>query len=143
MYEEEPKPMLDLLCIGERSAGKSTFLRQYTGDHSHQDLYQVLIKRVGDKFVYFHDLCEEEELYLEKKYDGILFFLDFVSNWKAAENILKWLEMQSRGTGTNIFKIPIKVIVNRVTAHPYANKWKYMLNRELESILDPEQIFYF
>lgn len=41
--------------------------------------------------MYFHELAEEEELYLETEYDGIIFFLDFKYNWKVQENILKWL----------------------------------------------------
>ena len=84
---------------------------------------------MADKIIYFHNLSEEEELYLEQKYDGILFFVDFVSTWQTADFIIKWIELQSKGTGCNIFKIPIQVIVNQVTTHSSAQIWRDMLDR--------------
>ena len=37
--------------------------------------------------------------------------MDIKTHWKAQENILKWLELYSKNSGKNIFKIPIQVIV--------------------------------
>lgn len=56
--------------------------------------------------------------------------------------MLKWLLMQSRATGTNIFKIPIRVVVNKVTKNRHYEKWKRSINRELESLLNSSQIIY-
>lgn len=63
---------------------------------------------------------EEETLYLETKYDGILFFVDLVGTWNVVENILKWMEIQSKLTGRNIYKIPLRIIVTKT-------REKYML----------------
>jgi hypothetical protein len=65
-------------------------------------------------------LNEEETLYLETKYDGILFFVDLVGTWNVVENILKWMEIQSKLTGRNIYKIPLRIIVTKT-------REKYML----------------
>ena len=59
MQEETQSVSLDILCIGETSAGKSSFLREYTGDNSDHDLYRIFIKRVGHNIVYFYELEEE------------------------------------------------------------------------------------
>ena len=52
MKEEERT--LDILCVGETSAGKSSFLRKYTGDDYNQDFYRIFIKRVEKTIVYFY-----------------------------------------------------------------------------------------
>ena len=132
MKEEKLPKMLDILCVGETSAGKSSFLRSYTQDTSEQEIYRIFVKRVDETVVYFYELEQEEELYMEKKYDGILFFIDFVNNWQVTDNVLKWLDMQSRNTGMNMFKIPIRVIVNRVSRNGNFEKWKKTLSHELE-----------
>ena len=45
---------LDILCVGESSAGKSSFLRKYTGDNYDQDFYRIFIKRVNNTILYFY-----------------------------------------------------------------------------------------
>ena len=78
--------------------------------------------------MYFHELSEEEELYIGLKYDAVLFFVDLINNWKVEENILKWLEMHSKNTGTNIFKIPLLIIVMKnQEKSASAKKWKSSL----------------
>jgi len=72
-------------------------------------------------------LSEEEEIYLEKKYDGIIFFVDLVGTWNVTENILKWMELQSRLTGVNIFKIPLRVIITKTKSHKHDFKWRTQL----------------
>lgn len=72
-------------------------------------------------------MSEEEEIYLEKKYDGIIFFVDLVGTWNVTENILKWMELQSRLTGVNIFKIPLRVIITQTKSHKHDFKWRTQL----------------
>jgi GTPase SAR1 family protein len=79
------------LCIGEAGAGKSTFLEAYTKDIADDRDYRVYLKEIGGSIVTFHELSNAEELYLSQSYDGVLFFVDLVNNWRVEEAILRWL----------------------------------------------------
>lgn len=128
--ESESISKLDILCIGEIQAGKSYFLKRYTKNEIRQDLldsYEIFVKKVNNNLVYFHQLNEEETLYLETKYDGILFFVDLVGTWNVVENILKWMEIQSKLTGRNIYKIPLRIIVTKTREKYMLQKWKKSL----------------
>ena len=45
---------LNILCIGESGAGKSSFLSHYTRQKSQNINYQIYIKEVNSILIYFH-----------------------------------------------------------------------------------------
>lgn len=102
---------LNILCVGEIQAGKSSFLCHYTGSKEEDSIYKIFLKKHNDLAVFLHELESEVEVYLKYPYDGILFFMDLVNFHKTSQNILKWLELCSEHNGINIFKIPLRVIV--------------------------------
>jgi hypothetical protein len=125
-----PEEYQDILCIGEIRAGKSYFLSQFTHDESPEKLhsaYDIYSRKVNGRFVYFHELSEEEPVYLEQGYNGVLFFVDLVNSWNAVSTILQWVELISRLTGTNIFKIPVRVIVTQTGREGRNRKWRESL----------------
>jgi hypothetical protein len=75
---------------------------------------------------------------LGRFYDGVLFFVDLVHHLNTKENILKWLELYSRESGVNIFKIPIKIIATK--SHMLIGKEleeeKCKIEKEIAEILD-------
>lgn len=146
MIEEPPSKTMDILCIGEIKSGKSFFLRSYTQDPTKANIhlpYEIYTKKVDDIIVYFHELSEEEPLYLEREYDGVFFFVNLIDTWYAVENILKWMGLLSKITGINVFSIPIKVIVTKTFSHTNFIKWKKTLEKQLSSVVFPSQIIYF
>lgn len=56
MMMEEGGRSIEILCVGETSSGKSSFLRDYTGDDPDQELYRIFIKRIQENIVYFYEL---------------------------------------------------------------------------------------
>lgn len=69
--------------------------------------------------------------------------MDLINTWNVIENILKWVEAQSRLTGVNIFKIPIQVIVTKTKNTRNEDKEKRCLEQQLLSLILPQQITYF
>lgn len=104
--------------------------------------YAIYAKKLNEKLIILHELSEYEEIYLEKQYDGVIFFVDLVGTWNVAENILKWMELQSRLTGVNIFKIPLRVIITKTKSHKNDLKWLIQLQDELASLIKSNQIIY-
>lgn len=126
MFQADPS--LDILCIGEAAAGKTHFLRAFAEETPDDPYYTIYTKIINNTVVYFHQLSEQEELYLGLNYDGVLFFVDLVNHWKVEENILKWLEIHSKCTGRNIFKIPFLMMVMKANEpSKRTQKWKSTL----------------
>lgn len=69
--------------------------------------------------------------------------MDLVGTWNVVENILKWMELQSRLTGTNIYKIPLRVIITKTRTQNNDEKWKKCLEKDLSTLVQPDQIVYF
>jgi len=53
------------------------------------------------------------------------------------------MELLSKITGTNIFHIPIRVIITKTDLHINLVKWKKTLENQLSSVVSPHQIIYF
>lgn len=66
---------------------------------------------------------------MQKFYDGIIFFVDIINTWNVADKILRWVEVQSKYTGENIFKIPLKIIITKSKGCKSEQKWKKSLQK--------------
>lgn len=108
---------MNILCIGELMAGKSTFLEAYTGSDPTEEYFKIFLRREnavgGGCMVYLHEIEERVgvDVYLKGGFDGILFFAKIEDFHNTSKNVLESLALFSQATGSNVYKIPIKIVV--------------------------------
>ena len=94
--------------------------------------------------VYLHEISEEEEVYIDQDFNGVLFFVDLLNTMKAEMTLLKWMDLYSKITGLNIFKIPLKVVVTKgsLLHHSMLTREKERIRSQLSKVIQPTQIIF-
>jgi hypothetical protein len=143
---------INILCLGELTAQKSSFLSFYSHSPS-DDAYKVYAHREGregegEVVVFLHEVeeLEDVEVYLKYPFDAILFFVQIDQFHNTARNILDALQLYSQTNGSNVYKVPFRVVA---LSDRYYQSYddigrgdRQRLELELEGILDAGQIVY-
>lgn len=83
------------------------------------------------------------DAYLSYPYDGVLFFLNINEYHNPQWSIVDQLAQISKLNGTNIYKIPIKVVVLSSKKMPYLNitsKDKRNLLKQLDGMVEESMV---
>lgn len=141
---------LNILCVGELMAGKSTFLEGYTSSDPSQEHFKVFLRREQKlaSVVYLQEVEEREggEVYLRGGFDGVLFFVKIDHFHNTVRNVLESLAQLSAASGANLYKIPIRaVVISNKNGQDYddiAPCEQRRFQEEVSSLLTPEQIIF-
>lgn len=141
---------LNILCVGELMAGKSTFLEGYTQSDPSQEHFKIFLRleRKLGCVVYLQEVEEREcgEVYLRGGFDGVLFFVKIDHFHNTARNVLESLALLSVASGANLYKIPIRaVVISNKNGQDYddiAPCEQRKFREEVSTLMTPEQIIF-
>ena len=141
---------LNILCVGELMAGKSTFLESYTGYESESQQYKIFMKQEKKikKTVFLHEIEEREgmDAYFKYPFNALLFFVRIGDFHNSSKNLLQFLNSYSSLSGSNVYKVPVAVIVLSSKLDDCYNDISYSEKRafedEINSIVQLDQIIY-